>query len=388
MLSEKDRVLSELCQVQAIQAHRIEAYSVSERWYHNALCIEPENEDIIYSSIYPLALQRKYPEAIARCTKSMQSEKHKHDAEYTRGLLYLTINDYKNGFKDFEIRLKQRQLAAIHDRLKHKPYWNGEDCNALYIYGEQGFGDIFMFSRYLPLIKTKFKVDKIYFEVPKSCKELLSYNFRNDKDIEVISERKTYATLGTDEAFHKSDFYIQQLSLPRLFETTFETVPEIKLEAEPEYIEKYKYLSDGNAVGVIYGGRDDRGDFLVKEWNDRRNINPDILNEILKSYNIVPLQQELNPNIKTWSDTAGIMANCKFIVSVDSGPVHVAGGLGVETIMLNHYQTCWRFTLDQKYTPWYSKNFTIIRQKLDRNWDNVFQELQDYFRERVCPKIN
>lgn len=380
MITTENRIMAELCFVQADAARKVNSYSVAEHWFTNALELDPENPLFLEASVYPIALQHKYSEAIERCTLAMKYlEGYPRDnLQYTRSLIYLNTNDYLRGFKDFEIRLKQRPIAAIHEKLSAVPYWEGEPCKTLYVFGEQGFGDILMFSRYLPLVKTKFNVEKIYFEVPKACAGLFKYNFRNDPEIEVISVRSTYELLGTDKEFQESDYYIQQLSLARLFETTFDTVPAIKIEAEPEYIEKFKYLSADNVIALCPGGRPENGDPAVNEWNNRRNVDKNYLENIVtnRGYNIVYLQQELNNSIETWSDTAGILANCKMAISIDSGPVHLCGAMGLETVLLNHYQSCWRWTLDKAYTPWYSTNLKIIRQKYEGDWRSVFDELE------------
>lgn len=386
MNTEETRIMSEVCFNNAQQAHQLLQYAPAEHWYNNTLYFDPDNKDVLNASIYPLALQRKYKEAIARATKVMEiSDTHRDNAHYSRGLMYLTTNDYINGFKDFEIRLKQRPIAAIHEKLNVKPYWNGEPCKTLYVFGEQGFGDIIMFSRYLPLIKTKFKVDKIYFDVPKPCADLFKYNFRNDPEIEVISVRSTYELLGTDKEFLSSDYYIQQLSLARLFETTFDTVPPIHLEAEPEFIEKqsraFPYVVGKKTIGIVCGGRPVMGDPMVAEWNGRRNVDQERICKILADFNIVSLEKEQNPEIQTWSDTAGLMMNCDLIVTVDSGPAHLAGALGCKTLLLNHFQHCWRFAHDGQQTPWYGGNFKQIRQKQEGNWEPVYAELAEKVKE-------
>lgn len=379
MVSEHNRIMGELCFVQADNARKASAHPVSEHWFNNALSLDPENPLFLEASVYPLALQHKCKEAIDRCTKAMEKLEGypKDNLHYTRSLLYLNTEDYLTGFKDFEIRLRQRPIAAIHDRLNTKPYWNGEPCKSLYIFGEQGFGDIIMFARYVPLIKSKFNVEKIYFEVPKSCGDLFRYAFRNSPEIEVISVRSTYELLGTDKEFLASDYYIQQLSLATLFKTTFDTVPDIHIDVDQASIDKFSYLKEKNTVAVLVGGRPENGDPAVQEWNARRNVSKERVEEILKDFHIVYIQQDLNPELKSWSDTAGVLANCKFAVCIDSGPIHLAGAMGVPTILLNHYQTCWRWTLDKERTPWYN-NLVIIRQIREGDWEPVFIKLKDY----------
>ena len=58
--------------------------------------------------------------------------------------------------------------------------------------------------------------------------------------------------------------------------------------------------------------------------------------------------------------------------------MHLAGAMGIDTILLNHHQSCWRYTLTDKHTPWYGKNLFIVRQQIEGNWQSVFEELKVY----------
>lgn len=381
MRKEEKRVLAELCFNNAHQAHQSEQYPAAEHWYKNTLVFDSRNLDIHYSLAFPYALQRKWKEAEEQLNIASKSKTKKESALYCRGLVRLMQNDYVGGFIDLEHRLEMSQLKHINDRFKHRAVWEGQDCETLYIYGEQGFGDVIMFSRYLPLIKN---VKKIYFEVPKACYSLFKFNFRHYPHINVVSDYSTVDSLGTNKAFTDSDYYCHIMSLVRIMGTTFDTVPPIQLDASPEDINKFKDISSVKAVAVCYGGRPIAGDPMVKEWNIRRNVDANWINPILGKYftHIIPIEKDLNPGIETWSDTAGIIANCALVVSIDSGPVHLAGAMGVPTVLLNHYQTCWRWTLDQDHTPWYSNELTILRQPKEKDWQLVLIELGTYLEKR------
>ena len=238
----------------------------------------------------------------------------------------------------------------------------------LHVFGEQGYGDQIMLTRYLPLIKDKFGIGNVAYEVQKPLKNLLAYNL-NPYGVKVITadERKDFGF----------DYTVQSMSLPYIFGTTFETVPQFRMEAEPEYIEKWKAL-DHKAIAVCWGGRPDVGDWRAKEWNWRRNVKPDDLLPLLADEHVVCMQKDFNPAIETWSDTAGILANCKYAISIDTGPAHMAAAMGCKTILLNHYQSCWRWDSLTGKCPWYGSNLIQLRQEREHDWTPVFAALKNH----------
>lgn len=353
-------------------------YPIAEDWYNKAMKIYifhgghdreilQKRYDLHWNLMNVCNMQRKYPEAIEHATMAQKSNrKLPIEARYFRALTKLMMNNYEEGFKEFECRWDADGLHK-HCQIKDIPRWEGQKCKSLHVYAEQGFGDVVMFSRYVPMIKKRFQVEKIFWEVLPVIAGLFKYNFRNHPDIEVISSREGL----------QFDYTVQSMSLPHLFGTTFATVPEIKIEAEPEYVEKWKFL-DHKYIAICAGGRPDVGDWRAQEWNSRRNIDAQKIMECLGSNPAVSLQKEFNPQIENWSDTAGIIANSKMVISIDSGPVHLAAAMNICPVMLlNHYQSCWRWTVDKSVTPWYP-DLIINRQEREGEWQPVLDRLKNY----------
>lgn len=349
----------------AQECHAKEQWEKALFWYQQVLRIEPENPEVHYALSYIAAQDSYFKEAIEHCTKAMESQydTHRMVSHYNRGLLRLMLKDYTGGFADYEARLgfplnKSSRLARFGDL----PYWHGEACDVLHISGEQGFGDIFQFSRYLPLIKERFNVRKIFFEVPKTLNKLFAHNFRTNPEIEVVSEYWN----------PQADYHIQLVSLVHVFGTTYETVPPIKLEADkvwPAAAKKFR-------IGYVHSGRTKPDDMQVMEWHRRRSIDPVLFKSIWEGMDVdaVPLQPELFGSIKDWSDTAALINTCDLVIAVDSGPIHLAIALGKPTWLLNHKMTCWRWELEGPKTVWYGDNLEILRQVDDGDWQPVIEE--------------
>lgn len=377
--------VADICHHIGAQTHALannqyaEGFPIAEDWYKKALRLlilnggEFEKRCSLHNNLmYVTGLQRKYDEAIEHATMAMKSKtKLVIGPRYVRALFYLMKNDYENGFREFECRWDEDGLSKL-CKIEGILLWEGQKCNSLHVFAEQGYGDIFQFSRYIPLIQKRFGIDKIYYEVPKACLSLMQYNFDGMNGVEVITSEDRVRT----QTARGIDYTIQAMSLAYRFGTTFETVPQFKINPEPEYIEKWKHL-DGKSIAVCWGGRAENGDWRATEWNGRRNIDPRTLCEAIGNHPIIALQKEFNHQIETWSDTAGIIANSKLVISIDSGPVHLAAAMDCCPVwLLNHYQSCWRYTVDRPTTPWYP-NLLIYRQEKEGDWSGVLKKVRE-----------
>ena len=79
-------------------------------------------------------------------------------------------------------------------------------------------------------------------------------------------------------------------------------------------------------------------------------------------------------NIHLWTDklhdfedTAALIDNLDYVISVDTALVHLAGAMGVPTKLLLPYSPDFRWLLNRADTPWY-KNVEIYRQSKFDHW--------------------
>ena len=79
-------------------------------------------------------------------------------------------------------------------------------------------------------------------------------------------------------------------------------------------------------------------------------------------------------DIADMDDTAALMRHLDVVVSVDTSVVHLAGGLGLPTILLDRYDNCWRWLHDRTDSPWYP-SLTIVRQTSQGDWAGVVDRL-------------
>lgn len=363
----------------AQECHAKEQWEKCLFWYKQVLRLEPDNPEVHYALSYIAAQDGYFKEAVEHCSRAMKSdlEDHAMIAQYNRALLRLMLKDYKGGFEDYEARLNFSINKSLRfEKFGNLPYWSGEPCKLLHVSGEQGFGDIFQFSRYVPLIKEKFQVEKIRFDVPQTLNSFFRHNYRNNPEIEVISDQQDM----------DADYQIQLISLAKVFGTSYETVPPIKLEADKEW---RNIKSPQFKIGYVHSGRTAPNDMQVMEWHRRRSIDARLFAKIWEGLPVtaISLQPELNSSINDWSDTAALIDVCDLIIAVDSGPIHQAIAIGKPVWLLNHKMTCWRWELQGSKTAWYGDNLEILRQEVDGDWLPVIEAARNKLKSLLDVKI-
>jgi hypothetical protein len=86
---------------------------------------------------------------------------------------------------------------------------------------------------------------------------------------------------------------------------------------------------------------------------------------------MVDFTDELND----FADTAALIANLDLVISVDTSTAHLAAAMGKPVWILNRFDTCWRWMLDRRDSPWYP-TITLYRQTRPGVWDDVIESVR------------
>ena len=79
------------------------------------------------------------------------------------------------------------------------------------------------------------------------------------------------------------------------------------------------------------------------------------------------------PPMDDWEATACAVEMLDGVISVDTAVAHLAGSLGVPTLLLLPEPCDWRWGLEGERTPWYSS----LRLLRGRDWAAVLQRLRE-----------
>jgi hypothetical protein len=88
-----------------------------------------------------------------------------------------------------------------------------------------------------------------------------------------------------------------------------------------------------------------------------------------------PMMIDFTDELNDFADTAALIANLDLVISVDTSTAHLAAAMGKPVWILNRFDTCWRWMLDRRDSPWYP-TITLYRQTRPGVWDDVIESVR------------
>jgi hypothetical protein len=299
----------------------------------------------------------------------------------------LAQDNYEEGFRYFEERYKMTEAPRyLNSGLFDLPRWQGDDLTTkhLLISAEQGLGDTIQMARYLHEFK-RLGAASIVMETQPETLTLLQHNF---PEIEMV-ERK----YGVAPALH-FDRWIGSMSLPALLGTSASTVPgragylRVPPEAVGYWHTRVIELAKTNRpkIGLAWSGqpshRADRRRSIpfTKMMQAVRNCDATFFALQTHVPEIHPANLiNISDEMVTLADTAALISEMDWIITVDTSVVHIAGAIGKEAWLLLPYRYEWRWSLSGESNHWYD-SVSVLRQQCLGDWDGV---LADAFERRL-----
>jgi tetratricopeptide (TPR) repeat protein len=323
-----------------------------------------------------IALMRagKARESTAACQTSIAIEPGRAEAHWNYSLALLAIGEYSKGLAEYEWRLKCPEFSEKVRKID-RPAWRGEDLSGrtILIHDEQGFGDTIQFIRYLPLLARRGAA------VIVLCQKPLA---------RLLAGMGSRVICDGDPCPHV-DFHAPIASLPFLFETRLETIPQAAayLRANPALVDswskKLPQREGTRRIGLAWVGN--------RKPNPDRSIPLKFLQPLLsmEGLTFLSLQKQMNDfpppsehaaifdvstQIADFADTVALIANCDLVISIDTSVAHLAGALGKPTWILLPYAADWRWLLERDDSPWYPTAH-LFRQSFPGDWSGVIQRV-------------
>ncbi len=347
---------------------------------NKAIILKPDYAEAYNNLGAVLRDQGKISEAIEACNKAIILKPDYAEAYYSLSFSYNLRGDLENGFKLYEWRLREKRFIARTPRKNL--IWNGKKSvlgKNIFVYEEQGLGDIIQFARYLLLLKKRGA--EVTFRVKKKMHALLK-----TLDEEII-------LVESDPDYNNIDFETPLMSLPYLFKTDLNTIPSMTsyLYADQEKIKFWseRLTKDIFKIGICWQGSKKKIDFgrsfalkLLKDISKLPNIELISLhkgegeNQIKDiSFDLTTLGDDFDAAENAFEDTAAIMMNCDLIITSDTVIAHLAGALGCPTWVALKKIPDWRWMLEKNDSPWYP-NMKLYRQRETENWNYVFESIK------------
>ncbi len=367
-----------------VALHRLSRYEEACAAFDAALDLAPGAVAAHYNLGCALADLGRHSQAVEQLAHATAREPDHVSARWNSASSLLALGRFDAGWSEYEWRFKSPGvLDQIGRRQFSAPRWDGSplDGGRVFIHCEQGVGDVIQMARYLPQIVER--GGRPVLECQPELVRLLAGSF--DGVAEVVARHDD----GTTGAAH--DCYLPVMSLPGMFDTTLETIPQTVpyISTPVELAERWaaRLAGDGVAVGLVWAGR-------PSHRNDRRRScrlvdfaplgsAPGVRFFSLQKGDAVA-QTDLPPDglaiesldseLDDFADTAAAVANLDLVISVDTAVVHLAGAMGRPVWTLLPQVADWRWLIKREDSPWYP-TMRLVRQQSVRGWPELMASL-------------
>lgn len=364
--------------------------------YEKALKIDPTSYQGWFNLAHLYEIEGDGKSAVSAmkiCNKIKPDDK---DTEYFYSIALMRTKNYDKGLKYFENRLCRETAIALQNKTypnlaSRDRLWKGENIKdkTLFVYYEAGFGDVIMFSRYLPLAK-------------KKCKKLVFYPQR---PLVPLFEK---SNLGIDEIIDgfipeqnmQFDVHCPILSLPYLLglkgKSVFES-PEGYLNIDKALADEYRtryFNNDNLKIGIKWQGNTyyDKDRVIPTEafsplieiagtkfYSFQTFEGSEELKKLTDKYDVT----DIGSDLIDFAQTAAALVNLDLVICNDTSLAHLAGALGVPCFVLLPYETNWRWHDDMSHSDWYD-SIKLFRQKSAGDWKSIFEQVETLIKKGLA----
>ena len=337
-----------------------------------ALAISPSDPDSLNIKGLISRARGSFLESKQAFDEAIAIQSNHAEAHFNRGALRLLLGDLPEAWGDFEWRWQDR--PAPPGAPSGIPKWVGSDISGktILVLGEQGFGDIIQFIRYVPSLCA------LGARVIVRCRKPLHRLIKSAPGVYKV------VAFG-EEVF--ANTWIPIMSLAHIFGSTTQNIP----LAHGYFSHNATKKSDEfiRNIGVVWAGNERHGN------DQKRSMALSDLEPILKiekykfsSLQMGPHRRDLESNhygvrildlmddVTDFQDTLERLAKLDLIITVDTAVAHLAGAMGCKTYLLLPKVPDWRWMLSREDSPWYH-SIKLFRQKNDGDWEHPIKKILD-----------
>ena len=366
-------------------------YTEALSHFRQALLIQPGSAATYCNMSLALAGLGRIEEAIDACRTAIFIEPGSAIPTFNMGTMLLSLGKFREGWSAYTFRHAMHGEKWLRDEAHAAP-WMGEDlgCKSIVVLGEQGYGDLIQFARYLP----------------KLCELGASVNF--------IAPQRLHRLFGTlpgtitlrSEIPHVSrfDYQCPLMTLPSIFEELGRPVPTRVpyLSAEPDRVAHWQTQigTHGFKIGVVWRGNTYNDENLrsfplialrpLTQVPGVRLISLQIgdgteqLSNLPAGMMVEQLGDDFDVSQDGFLDSAAVAELVDLIVTCDTSLCHLAGALGRPLWLALSEPAEWRWQRLREDSIWYP-TARLFRQQQRGDWDGVFLRMAEALRELVQP---
>jgi Flp pilus assembly protein TadD len=349
----------------------------------------PDSAPILHNYGLALYMNNKRHEALEAFEQAIAQGNPGPHVLSDRALALLSLGRIQEGLNLYECRWDILKKSPLWDF--NIPEWKGESLEnkRILLHHEQGFGDSLMLCRFVNDVHARGGI--VTLAVPNELTRLFKFNFGLMIDVRSMYDEK----LAEEKFDYHSPLLATMLHLgyaePQDICTSAYLVADVGLPVL-DRLPKTKYK-----IGICWASGD-HGPSLtdrrrvtqVVEYLRLLNLDGVSVISLQKGPGVAELQQhgleglikDFNPYIEDFADTAAVVSQLDYVISVDSAVAHLAGALGVPCAMLGPYTHCWRWWHEKDGWPWYN-GMTIFTQAADGSWTDAIDDAISFVAKKL-----
>ncbi|OOF84257.1 hypothetical protein BKG93_08150 [Rodentibacter ratti] len=322
--------------------------------------------------------------------------------------IYATLNTLSN--ENYQIGFQQRERILSNAHLRRTPTppseqfyekrWKGEQLagKTIVVWTEFGLGDEIMFAQLAYYFKNQ-GANIVKWIVQSPIVSLVSTH--PDIDWMIDSTKLKDQSVDQSKLIGEFDYWIYPHEILSYVSTPFPHLPKRLpyLFADPDMQKNTIHLfpATGNLkVGIVWRGAPthendayrsihnlDYIETLFKmsgiDWYCVQKACNEQEIQLLKKYHI----PQVAKNAKDFAETAAMLTHLDCLVSVDTSVVHVAGAIGIPSLLMLPYIVDWRWGEVKSTNLWYPTVQLFRCPTPLPVWDRVIEEIQQALIERI-----
>lgn len=342
------------------------------RYFEKAYKLKPNDRLVLHGLAFGYEKLKNLKMANKFYEKLIQNNPTETDF-YNYGAFLISCGEFESGHKYFTHRFSTGDKNLEYP-ISYAPEkrWNLKSDisdKVLLIHYEQGFGDTFMYCRFVPMMKNLAK--QVIFVVQDSLYDLI-------KNSKIISDGVMVVSECQSENL-EYDLHMALLDTPFVLKISVQNLPlcEKYLEVEDDKVKVYadKYLNKSNRIKVgiclhgnknaNYKGRDLELSKMPELFN-LKDVEFYLLTEDKETeiQNLIPLGETFD----SFTDTACAVKNMDVVLSTDNVILNLAGSLGVKTLgLFTKYPNFRWFKLSGNDVGWYKSVRPVQIEDFDCN---------------------
>ena len=252
---------------------------------------------------------------------------------------------------------------------------------SLLVQCEGGYGDVFMFMRWLPLLRSEQGIGRVGLMIFAPLADFCDWS--------ALGVDEVYR-VGLDKIpFGRWEYSCSIMSMPAVFGAQgCDDIPENNASG---YIDVTKHGSGTGPFRLGFCWRAEENSSPIRT----KSLPVEVASQVValleqgikgvEIYSLSPERKDLyntdsfeHPDgvaleferMREWRDTAAYLCGMDFVLTVDTAVAHLCGLLGVPALVLVPCGGCWRWGItEETVSQWYGPNLTLYRQPVVLEWD-------------------